>query len=62
MRPPDPKNLWPEPRSGNQSAASKDSVENKLKVAVCNGTVKLDDARNAIATDWTTALAEVGIG
>ncbi|WP_329392654.1 hypothetical protein OHA45_37020 [Streptomyces lydicus] len=60
--PRDPKNLWPEPRYGNKPAASKDSVENKLKVAVCNGTVKLDAARNAIATDWTTALAKVGIG
>ena len=29
---------------------------------MCNGTVKLDAARNAIATDWTTALAKVGIG
>ncbi|MER6052138.1 hypothetical protein ABT168_32675 [Streptomyces sp. NPDC001793] len=60
--PKDPKNLWPEPRYGDQPAASKDSVENKLKTAVCNGTVNLDDARSAIATDWTTALAKVGIG
>ncbi|MFF2808267.1 hypothetical protein ACFVT2_14065 [Streptomyces sp. NPDC058000] len=60
--PRDPKNLWPEPRYGDQPAASKDSVENKLKTAVCNGDVALDDARNAIATDWTTALSKVGIG
>ncbi|MGD3108846.1 MULTISPECIES: hypothetical protein [unclassified Streptomyces] len=60
--PRDPKNLWPEPRYGDQPAASKDSVENKLKVAVCNGQVQLDDARSAIATDWTTALSKVGIG
>ncbi|WP_235444657.1 hypothetical protein [Streptomyces sioyaensis] len=59
--PKDSKNLWPEPRSGGQGAASKDSVENKLKTAVCNGSVKLDDARNAIATDWTTALAKTGV-
>ncbi|RXS84193.1 hypothetical protein EST92_11585 [Streptomyces sp. TM32] len=59
--PRDPKNLWPEPRYGNKPAASKDSVENKLKVAVCNGTVKLDAARSAIATNWTTALSKVGI-
>ncbi|MFB6536432.1 hypothetical protein ACFCY8_17240 [Streptomyces noursei] len=60
--PRDPKNLWPEPRYGNEPAASKDSVENKLKTAVCNGTVQLDAARSAIATDWTTALSKVGIG
>lgn len=48
--PRDPKNLWPEPRYGGKPAASKDSVENKLKVAVCNG------------TNWTTALAKIGIG
>ncbi|MEU5547782.1 hypothetical protein AB0G85_36525 [Streptomyces sioyaensis] len=60
--PRDPKNLWPEPRYGDKLAASKDPVENKLKLAVCDGTVKLDAARSAIATDWTTALAKVGIG
>ncbi|WP_274910632.1 hypothetical protein [Streptomyces sp. WZ-12] len=60
--PRDPKNLWPEPRYGDQPAASKDSVENKLKTAVCDGTVQLDAARSAIATDWTTALSKVGIG
>ncbi|ARF59891.1 hypothetical protein B1H19_34785 [Streptomyces gilvosporeus] len=60
--PKDPKNLWPEPRNGDKPAASKDEVENKLKVAVCDGRVQLDAARSAIATDWTTALSKVGIG
>ena len=64
--PRDPQNLWPEPRysadgSGNTSY-TKDSVENKLKTAVCNGTVNLADAQNAIATDWTTALSSLGLG
>ncbi|MBO4259121.1 hypothetical protein [Streptomyces griseorubiginosus] len=54
-------NLWPEPRYGDETAASKDSVENKLKKAVCNGTVDLDDARAAIASDWTTALSSLGL-
>ena len=54
-------NLWPEPRYGSETAASKDSVENKLKKAVCNGTVSLDDARSAIASDWTTALSSLGL-
>lgn len=59
--PKDAANLWPEPRYGDETAASKDSVENKLKKAVCNGTVTLDDARSAMATDWTTALSDLGL-
>ncbi len=56
-----PQNLWPEPRYGSGTAANKDTVENKLKKAVCAGTVSLDDARQAIATDWTTALSVLGL-
>lgn len=59
--PRDPENLWPEPHYGSQTSTNKDSVENKLKKAVCNGTVTLDDARAAIATDWTTALSSLGL-
>lgn len=59
--PRDPKNLWPEPRYGDAPAQNKDTVENKLKTAVCGGTVTLDAARSAIATDWTTALANLGL-
>ncbi|GAB7186520.1 hypothetical protein ATKI12_6351 [Kitasatospora sp. Ki12] len=59
--PRDPANLWPEPRYGSQPAQSKDSVETKLKNAVCGGRVGLDDARAAIAEDWTTALGVLGL-
>ncbi|MBV6699521.1 hypothetical protein KV557_20890 [Kitasatospora aureofaciens] len=59
--PRDPRNLWPEPRYGAEPAAGKDSVENKLKKAVCSGRVGLDAARSAIATDWTTALSRLGL-
>lgn len=63
--PRDPQNLWPEPHySSDGSGATsytKDSVENKLKKAVCDGSVALADAQNAIATDWTTALANLGL-
>jgi hypothetical protein len=63
--PTDPANLWPEPRyatdSSGLTSSSKDSVENKLKTAVCNGTVTLADAQNAIMTDWTTALSSLGL-
>jgi hypothetical protein len=54
-------NLWPEPRYGTMTAANKDTVENRLKAAVCNHSVTLSAARQAIATNWTTALAVVGL-
>lgn len=61
-----PQNLWPEPRyaadSSGLTASDKDQVENHIHTAICNGTVALDDARNAIATDWTTAEQVLGIG
>ncbi|MEV6674994.1 hypothetical protein [Streptomyces sp. NPDC051162] len=60
--PKDPKNLWPEPRYGDEPAQSKDVVENRLKTAVCGGEVTLDAARGAIAEDWTTALSNLGLG
>jgi hypothetical protein len=62
--PRDPANLWPEPRydtGTGYTSADKDAVENKLKTAVCDGTVQLADAQNAIATDWTTALQTLGL-
>ncbi|WP_225094634.1 hypothetical protein [Streptomyces sp. CoH27] len=56
-------NLWPEPHydTGGYTASDKDTVENKLKKAVCAGTVSLADAQNAIETDWTTALSSLGL-
>ena len=61
--PKDPNNLWPEPHAayGGYTSSNKDAVENRLKTAVCNGTVTLNDARNAIATDWTTAESVLGL-
>ena len=62
--PSDPNNLWPQPRYDDGSgytAYDKDTVENKLKTAVCNGSVALSDAQNAIMTNWTTALSSLGL-
>ncbi|MGP9017070.1 hypothetical protein ACT1U9_01500 [Streptomyces sp. BR1] len=58
-----PQNLWPEPRyqAGGSTSTDKDTVEYKLYRAVCAGTVQLAPAQQAIATDWTTALAQVGL-
>ncbi|MFJ2736091.1 hypothetical protein [Streptomyces sp. NPDC087317] len=60
--PTDPANLWPEPYYGSPTATTKDGVETKLKNAVCKGTITLASARNAIKTNWTTALQVTGIG
>jgi hypothetical protein len=56
-------NLWPEPTDlpGHGVNNSKDSVERALGKAVCAGKVGLAPARQAIATDWTTAEQVLGI-
>lgn len=55
----DASNLWPEsPASPNP----KDDVELALHDAVCSGQVNLADAQQAIASDWTTAEAQLGVG
>jgi hypothetical protein len=60
--PKDPRNLWPEPHSGDENSRTKDSVENAVKKAVCAGQATLDDAQNAMLDDWTTAESVLGIG
>ena len=53
--PTDPKNLWPEPRSGAHTATTKDGVENSLHSRVCAGLMTLAAAQVAIATNWEAA-------
>lgn len=60
--PKDPKNLWPEPHAGSENSASKDSVENAVKKAVCAGKATLSAAQHAMLDDWTTAKSVLGIG
>ncbi len=64
--PTDPRNLWPQPHyatgADGLTARDKDKVEYKLYRAVCNHEVDLVPAQEAIATDWTTALALLGLG
>lgn len=64
--PNDYRNLWVEPadpghRSGSGVNNKKDPVETKLHTAVCSGKVTLAAAQQAIANDWTTALAKLGL-
>jgi hypothetical protein len=57
--PNDPRNLWPEPNAATATTFNnaKDGVENRLNTLVCSGAVSLAAAQNAIASNWTTALA-----
>ena len=56
--PTDPKNLWPEPWSGDSNARIKDKLENALHALVCNGALSLKSAQKAIATNWYTAYLQ----
>lgn len=51
-------NLWPEV---GKLPNPKDSVENALHKAVCAGKVTLAAAQQAIASDWQTAEAKLGL-
>lgn len=53
--PTDPRNLWPQPRSGTSGAGSKDRMENALHALVCSGQMSLAEAQRRITSDWTTA-------
>ena len=57
--PADRRNLWPEPRhpTDGWTAEEKDQLESALHRAVCNGTLSLEEAQQAIAGDWTAAYA-----
>lgn len=66
----DVRNLWPQPNAGSPSQFdtsdsfginAKDGVENRLHDAVCSGQVALTAAQRAIAADWTTAEAALGV-
>jgi hypothetical protein len=56
--PSDPRNLWPEARTGLASAAQKDVLENYLHRAVCAGAMSLSDAQRAIERNWQSAYLE----
>ncbi|GAA4038673.1 hypothetical protein GCM10023063_24890 [Arthrobacter methylotrophus] len=56
-------NLWPEPNRAGATGTTnpKDAVENTFHKAICNHTVKLADAQNAIAANWAGALKTLGL-
>jgi hypothetical protein len=62
--PNDPRNLWLEPNDdprATTNANPKDDVEDALHDAVCAGRVGLVEAQRAVAADWGTALAVLGL-
>ena len=62
--PNDPRNLWLKPNEdprATTNANPKDDVEDALHDAVCDGRVGLAEAQRAIAADWGTALAVLGL-
>ena len=48
----DPKNLWPESRSGKYNSYVKDQVENWLHKQICSGAMTPQEAQSGIATNW----------
>jgi hypothetical protein len=50
--PSDPRNLWPEARTGPYPATEKDGIENSLHNKVCSGLLTLIAAQVAIARNW----------
>ena len=54
--PRDPRNLWPEPRTGPNNAEQKDRLETWLSEVVCRRLLPLRSAQVIIAKDWIAAL------
>ncbi len=62
--PNDPRNLWLKPNEDPRATTNenpKDDVEDVLHDAVCDGRVGLVEAQRAVAADWGTALAVLGL-
>ena len=53
--PSDPKNLWPQPRSGEWGAEQKNDLEFVVYKMVCNGDISLAEAQQRVARNWIEA-------
>lgn len=52
----DEKNLWPQPKGRIAwNAEIKNALEEHLRELVCNRTITIEEARNALAKDWIVA-------
>ncbi len=55
-------NLWPESYKMANGAHEKDKVENYLHKQVCNGNMTLQEAQDAIRTDWYAVYLQMQKG
>ena len=51
-------NLWVQPYFGDCNAYQKDALENKLHELICNGTLTIEAAQQAITDNWETAYTK----
>lgn len=51
-------NLWPQPYDDACNAHEKDALENRLHKLICNGTITIDEAQQAIRSNWIEAYAK----
>jgi len=54
----DPDNLWPLPANKDMGPEQKKALDAKLHELVCNKTLKLKDAQEAVKKDWVKAYNE----
>lgn len=57
--PRDPRNLWPQPYTGEYGAHQKDKLENQLNVEVCAGVMTLKEGQECIAKDWVACFRKL---
>jgi hypothetical protein len=55
-------NLWLQPWDGQWGARIKDRLERKLQLLMCRGTITLQEARDAIRTNWIKAFKQFVTG
>ncbi|HEX5308941.1 MAG TPA: hypothetical protein VFW38_07665 [Solirubrobacteraceae bacterium] len=58
--PRDPRNLWPEPRSGPNNAEQKDHLETWAARMACARHIPLGQLRHEMATDWIALYRAAG--
>jgi hypothetical protein len=58
--PADPRNLWPEPRSGTYGALEKDQLETWVARAACDRRVPLARLQHDMASDWIVLFRAAG--
>jgi hypothetical protein len=58
--PRDPRNLWPEPRTGPNNAEQKDRLETWAARMACSRRIPLGRLQRAMASDWIALYGEAG--